>query len=79
MILAGTWSLKIGIDAIKNDEKASAVHDPKLQIIPGAMSVVIGIIFLVKLVLIPLFEWGQCTGAYPLAAMVLSAAEGRDK
>ena len=56
MILAGTWSLKIGIDAIKNDEKASAVHDPKLQIIPGAMSVVIGIIFLVKLVLIPLFE-----------------------
>lgn len=51
------WSLlKMGRKAIKEDERAFGVYDPKFGIVSGPLLILAGIVVFVRSVIMPLFE-----------------------
>jgi len=52
----GVSNLKMGIKAIKEDEKAIGLYDPKSGIVSGPLLIAIGLVVLIVGVLKPILE-----------------------
>ena len=56
LIYFGYVLTKIGITAFRNDEKPIGLYDPKMSLLPGIVLVIAGLVSLVWLIVLPLFQ-----------------------